>query len=150
MIRSILTEPHVRLRDVSEPVTDFGAGLAALAEDLIETMRANNGVGIAAPQVGISQRVIVVDWGLASGGESLPVVLVNPIVLRASGREALHEACLSVPGITREVERATSIEIGAQRTNSLVFSAAAHGLVARVVLHEIDHLDGRTILRRAA
>ena len=120
------------------------AGLVRLAEDMVETMRNANGIGLAANQVGILQRILVVDVGETS--EELrgmqPLVMVNPVLLREDGVWSMEEGCLSIPEIREEVVRAEEITV---RYKNLAFEdreITVEGLLGRVILHEIDHLDG--------
>lgn len=132
------------LRKKAKPVPAADAGLVRLAEDMVETMRNANGIGLAANQVGILHRILVVDVGETS--EELrglqPLVMVNPVLLREEGVWSMEEGCLSIPEIRDEVERAEEITV---RYKNLAFEdreITVEGLLGRVILHEIDHLDG--------
>ncbi len=133
------------LRQRSLKVTTFDDGLSRLAEDMIETMHEANGVGLAAPQVGIARRLIVVEM---PDDESYPYpgqrwVLANPEIVKASREtETDLEGCLSVTGYVGMVERATEIVIRAQDLTGRQVRLRAEGYVARVFQHEMDHLDG--------
>ncbi len=113
----------------------------ALVEDLRETMRAYSGVGLAANQIGVLQRVLVVDVPLDEERRARHA-LVNPVVLERSGSEAGEEGCLSIPGIWEEVTRAGRIVVRATDESGAPVSLEAEGYLARAIQHEIDHLDG--------
>jgi peptide deformylase len=135
----IFPDPVLRAR--CAPVTDFDEGLARLVADMVETMHAAPGVGLAAPQVGVEKQVAVVD--LSVGAEPGKVhVLVNPRVAEKSGTEADIEGCLSLPGITDKVERPLAVRIVAQDERGEPFEMPAEGFLARALCHEIDHLNG--------
>jgi peptide deformylase len=144
-VRKILQIGHPTLRERSRKVTRFGDELAALVEDMIETMHEASGVGLAAPQVGVLNRLIVVEM---PDDESYPQpgerwVLVNPEIVKASREtEAGQEGCLSVAGYVGIVERASEVLIRAQDTRGRKVRIKAQGYLARVFQHEIDHLDG--------
>jgi peptide deformylase len=133
--------PDPVLRVKCRRVEQFDPGLRKLAADMVETMHAAPGVGLAAPQVGAELRLAVVD---VSGGEvpSLLKVLVNPEVVRREGQEAEIEGCLSLPGINDKVDRPLAITLRAQDLEGQPFELAAEGFMARAICHEVDHLDG--------
>lgn len=126
------------LREKCRPVTEFDARLGALLDDMAETMRIADGVGLAAPQVGILRRAVVVDVGDEHGLTEL----INPTIVKAKGREVGAEGCLSVPGEHGFVARPTYVRVEAQDRfgNKKVYEA--EGFRARAFCHEIDHLDG--------
>lgn len=140
-IREIRLYPDPVLRVVCPPVERFDGELAELVEDMVETMYAAPGVGLAAPQVGVERRVTVVD---PSAGEEagLLQVLVNPEIERSEGRETDLEGCLSLPAITEKVDRAARISVDAFDAEGRPIHLEAEGLLARVIQHEVDHLDG--------
>lgn len=119
------------------PVEKFDEKLAELLEDMADTMYEANGVGLAAPQVGILRRVVVIDVG-----EGI-IELVNPKIIRTSGSEIGPEGCLSFPGIWGKVERPTKVKIEAQDRHGDSFTMTGEGLLARAFCHELDHLDGK-------
>ncbi len=111
-----------------------------LLDSMLETMRFNQGIGLAAPQVGISKRIIVIDIGRG------PIELINPVINKRAGSEKWEEGCLSLSGITLKIKRAKRIGYkGLDREGRLV-EAEAEGLLARAIQHEIDHLDGRLLI----
>jgi peptide deformylase len=132
------------LRRRAEPVHDFTSEIRAMIRDMIDTMYAEVGIGLAAPQVGISLRVIVIDEEKGRG----PRVLVNPEVTDQGGRVVAEEGCLSIPGIFAAVERAEWLHVTARNEQGEPVSLEAHGLLARVIQHEIDHLDGVLFIDR--
>lgn len=134
--------PDPVLREVCPRVTDFGgAALRKLARDMVETMHAAPGVGLAAPQVGLTVRLAVVDLTVGKEPEELRV-LVNPEVLEAEGKEVEEEGCLSIPGLLDKVERPARVRVRAQDVDGAPFELVAEGWLARAVCHEVDHLDG--------
>jgi peptide deformylase len=141
MLREILLYPHPVLRRPARPVEIFDGELERLLGDLAETMYAAPGVGLAAPQVGVELRVAVVD---AAPGqpESRLHALVNPRLVAASGRQSDDEGCLSIPGLTERVERPLAVRVAAQDAAGRPFELTAEGFLARVLCHEVDHLDG--------
>jgi peptide deformylase len=151
-LRKIVTVPEPVLRRRAHKVTDYGADLQELVDDMIETMRAAPGVGLAAPQVNVSQRVIVVEFG-DEEDEEVPAKLytiVNPEILRPSpDTEKGTEACLSIPGFLGEVERVASLTVKGQNRHGQPIRIKAKGWLARIFQHEIDHLDGVLFTDRA-
>jgi peptide deformylase len=144
-IREIITLPDPVLRRKARKVTDFGPALQTLIDDMVETMRAAPGVGLAAPQVGVSLRVIVVEYGDPAEDGKAPVLytLVNPEITRESREtEPGTEGCLSIPGIVGEVERASAVTVKAQDRRGRPAKVKAEGWLARIFQHEIDHLNG--------
>lgn len=129
------------LREKAKPVVDFDDSLRALVADLYETMKAYNGVGLAAPQVGVSQRVFVVDVPVDESRRERFAV-VNPTLDRRSGREAGEEGCLSMPGIVEDVDRATEVRLRGFDEHGQPFERVVNDYVARAIQHETDHLDG--------
>lgn len=149
-VLDILTIPDERLRQVSEPVTDYDDSLRDFIADLEETRRAGPAaVGIAAPQVGRFQRIVIVD---VSGRKNIPnhgyMVLVNPEITHWDGFEIGREGCLSVPDYTGNVIRATRIKLIACDPDGESLAFAMEGFEARAVQHEIDHLDGLLFMDR--
>ena len=128
------------LRKKSHPVKTVDQQDRMLINSLIETMQANKGVGLAAPQVGISKRILVADIGQG------PIVIVNPRILKKSGSEAREEGCLSLPGIAVNVKRARNLVVRYWTENNETGEREYSDLLARIVLHEIDHLDGKLIV----
>ena len=136
----ILHFPDPRLRKRAAPVTEFDDALKKLVGDMFETMYAAPGIGLAATQVDVHKRVIVID---ISEDRDQPLVLINPEILAREGIEEMDEGCLSVPGIYEKVRRAERIRYRAQDPEGKHFEAEADGLLAVCIQHEIDHLDGK-------
>jgi peptide deformylase len=137
----IVNYPNAVLEAPGEPVTDFDEHLRRLVADMFETMYAARGVGLAAPQVGVSQRIFVMD---CSGGEdpAQRVALVNPEVLTVEGDQTGDEGCLSFPGVYFPVKRSLRAVVRAQDVAGETFELDGMNLTARCVLHETDHCDG--------
>lgn len=144
-IREIITVPHKTLNRKSQHVTDFGDELQSLIDDMIETMRDAPGVGLAAPQVNVLQRVVVVEFG-DDEDEEVPLqlfTLVNPEISRKSKETVLGiEGCLSIPELVGDVERSVAVTIKAQNRRGQAMKLKASGWLARIFQHEIDHLNG--------
>ena len=147
-IREIVFTPDPVLRRKARKVTDFGSELQTLIDDMVETMRAAHGVGLAAPQVAQSLQVITIEYGEEGeeGEEKIPpklYTLVNPQITRASSETVVAtEGCLSVPGIVGEVERHEAITVKAQNRRGQPVTIKAQGWLARIFQHEVDHLEG--------
>jgi peptide deformylase len=137
---TILEYPDERLRTHAQPVARFDAALQQLAADMLETMYAAPGVGLAATQVNVHQQLLVAD---VSDGHDDPRVFVNPQILTREGVAVREEGCLSVPGIFEEVERAARIRVRAQDVHGKFFETDAEGLLAVCIQHEMDHLAGK-------
>lgn len=141
MIRPILQYPAEELQRESLPVESFDEKLAELCNDLLETMYAAPGIGLAAPQVGINIQLAVVD--VTSGQErGHQHILVNPEIVDKEGSQKEEEGCLSIPGFTASVKRPAWIQVKAQGLDGQFFEFEARDLLARAICHEIDHLDG--------
>lgn len=140
-VLDVVLYPGEPLLAKASPVQDFGPELAKLAADMIETMHAYEGVGLAAPQVGRSLRMFVLQEP-----EGEPMCLVNPEILAREGEESAEEGCLSLPRIYFPVARAVSLRVRAQDTAGVSREFEAQGFLARVIQHEFDHLEGRMIL----
>src|SRR5688572_17404713 len=144
----IVYYPDPRLRKSTAAVESFGPELGARTREMLDTMYTSRGVGLAAPQVGLSVRLLVAN---PSGDPSLhdqELVLVNPRVVKTKGWDVKEEGCLSFPGIYAEIMRNQSVVIEAQDTEGKPFSLDLTGFPARVVLHEFDHLDGTLFIDR--
>ena len=135
-LRNILTEGDAALHKVSRPVTQFNARLHQLLDDMVETLHDANGAGLAAPQVGVLRRVVVVDTG-----EGV-IELINPEIVAESGEPTGLEGCLSVPGKFGIVTRPERVTVRAQDRNGNWFEREGEELTARCFCHELDHLDG--------
>lgn len=140
-IRAIRIYPDPVLRVQCRAVTDFDETLRKLVDDMIETMNAAPGIGLAAPQVGIDLRVAVVDLSVGEDPQQLHV-LINPEITHRRGQETDVEGCLSLPGITDKVERPTYVRIKAVDAQGNPFEVEAEDWLARALCHELDHLDG--------
>ncbi|HIT85236.1 MAG TPA: peptide deformylase [Candidatus Ornithomonoglobus intestinigallinarum] len=141
-IREIRTKDDEILHKKCKEVKAFDERLAVLLDDMYETMQLHEGVGLAAPQVGILKRAVVIDVG---GGK---IELINPEIIEESGSQTGPEGCLSVPGVWGEVERPNKIKVMAQDRNGRKFAMEAEELLARAVCHECEHLDGKLFLER--
>jgi peptide deformylase len=160
VIREIITNPNPVLRRKSRPVTEYGEDLQRLIDDMVETMRQEPGIGLAAPQVSVSQRVIVVEYGDESGGtpnddvdEPAPpklYVVINPEITRFSEeREISTEGCLSVPGLLGDVERSLEVTVKGKSRRGQLVKIKAKGWLARIFQHEVNHLDGVLFIDKA-
>jgi peptide deformylase len=139
-LRTILKFPDPRLRTRAQPVTCFDARLSTLIDDMFETMYAAPGIGLAATQVDVHQRLIVID---ISNERNEPVVLINPEILAREGEASTEEGCLSVPGIFDEVKRAAKVRVRAHQRNGEIFERDYEDILAVCIQHEMDHLDGK-------
>jgi peptide deformylase len=155
-VREIITPPNPVLRDKARRIGAIGSATQQLIEDMIDTMRAAPGVGLAAPQVNISQRVIVVEFGEEphSDGETPRpprlYAVVNPEIVRHSTETEIgSEGCLSLPGYLGEVERYQWVTVRGLDRRGNPFKLKARGWLARIFQHEIDHLDGILFIDRA-
>jgi peptide deformylase len=137
---NILEFPDPRLTRVASEVESFDDELKKLIEDMIETMYSANGIGLAATQVNVHKRLLVLD---ISEKQDNPLVYINPEILSSSGEQTCEEGCLSVPGIYAGVKRAENITIRAQDADGEFFEEALDGLHAICIQHEMDHLVGR-------
>jgi peptide deformylase len=137
---TILEYPDPRLRTRAVPVDPVDAGLRELIDDLLETMYAANGIGLAATQVNVHRRLLVAD---VSELRNEPRVFINPEILSREGATTSQEGCLSVPGYYDDVPRAERIRVRALDRGGKAFEADLEGLIAICVQHEVDHLDGK-------
>lgn len=137
---TILEFPDPRLRKTAKPVENIDAALRELINDMFETMYAAPGIGLAATQVDVHRRFLVAD---VSTDNNEPHVFINPVILEKDGVQVSEEGCLSVPGYYEEVERAEHIRLRYQDRNGDEIETELQGLLAVVVQHEIDHLDGK-------
>jgi peptide deformylase len=138
----VLVYPNPALRVTAENVTEFDGKLRKLLSDMLETMYFSKGVGLAAPQVGVPLRVVVIDW------ESNRYQLVNPRIIEEGGEEKAEEGCLSFPGIYEEITRPNKIRALYQDENGEAHDEVIEGFLARVFCHEIDHLDAKLMIDR--
>lgn len=141
--RNILTKEEPTLYKKCRPVTEFNSRLHQLLDDMKETLSQENGVGLAAPQVGVLRRaVIVLETNVPEGEEEYMIELVNPEIIEASGEQFGAEGCLSVPEEYGMVRRPMHVKVRAQDRNGDTFEVEGEGLTARCFCHEIDHLEG--------
>ena len=136
----ILHFPDPRLRNVAEPVETVDDSVRQLLDDMLETMYAAPGIGLAATQVNSNKRVVVID---VSEEKDQPLCLINPEILALEGFEEMEEGCLSVPGVYEVVQRADHIRLRALDRSGQPFEMQVDGLLAVCMQHEIDHLDGK-------
>lgn len=139
----ILRFPDERLRTVAKPVTVFDAALRQLAEDMAETMYEAPGIGLAATQVNVHQRVVVID---VSEDQSDLQVFINPVIEQVSGMQTYEEGCLSVPGIYDKVDRPSDVRVRYQDLTGKEQVLETGGLLAVCIQHEIDHLNGKVFV----
>ena len=140
---TVLHFPDPRLRNKALPVDAVGENIGQLSRDMLETMYAEKGIGLAATQVGVPKRVVVMDL---SEGKDSPMVLVNPEIKEKSGSEEMEEGCLSVPGFFETVRRAEQVVFQYLNLEGEEMEIRADGLLAVCVQHEIDHLDGKLFI----
>jgi peptide deformylase len=157
-IREIVKLPNEILRRKAQPVETFDADLQQLIDDMIETMRVAPGVGLAAPQIDVPLRLVVVEYGGEADedyDDDAPpkkklFALVNPEITRASTEtEVATEGCLSIPGLVGDVERAVSVTVTAQNRHGQPIKVKAKGWLARIFQHEIDHINGILYIDKA-
>jgi len=139
----ILHYPDTRLRTVAKPVAEVDGQLQSLIDGMLETMYAAPGIGLAATQVNVHQRLLVID---ISEDQNQPLCLINPEILARDGEEEMEEGCLSVPGIYEKVKRAERIHYKAVDRNGEPFEREADGLLAVCIQHELDHLEGKVFV----
>ena len=141
MLRDILLWPHPVLKQRARPVARVDSAVRTLVQDMFETMYAADGVGLAAPQVGVLQRVVVLDTSHAQPGLG-PLALVNPELVALSGATTYREGCLSLPGEFEEVDRAAEVAVRYLDVDGRPQELRGDGLLAIAVQHELDHLEG--------
>jgi peptide deformylase len=154
-IREIIFTPDPVLRRKAHKITSFNQNLQVLIDDMIETMRAAPGVGLAAPQINVSERLIVIEYAPEDedGNEKAPkklFVLINPEIIQASDEKVMGaEACLSIPRMTGDVERHEQITVKGYNRQGKPVKIKVRGWLARIFQHEIDHLEGILFTDRA-
>ena len=148
-LREVVQFPDPRLKEVSKPITEVTDELRELARDMIDVMYDEPGIGLAAPQVGASVRMFVIDteWG-DEGNEKSPTVVINPEISDREGRITWDEGCLSVPDYNATVERDAKITLRGQDLDGNPIEERAEGLRAVCIQHEVDHLDGILFIDR--
>ena len=141
-IKTILTEPNTLLRQVSQPVEQVGEPEKELMNDMLETMYAANGIGLAAIQIGVPKRIIVMDLSKEEN-KKLPMYFVNPVITKKNNEKTTYEeGCLSVPNQFAEIDRSSKCEVEYLDYNGNKQNLQAEGLLATCIQHEIDHLEG--------
>lgn len=145
-LRDILIHPDPRLKTVADPVTN-PSEMNKLAEDMLETMYHAPGIGLAAPQIGITKRLLVMDCVKEEDAPPQPMVLINPQIVWSSEEKSVYEeGCLSIPEIYNDIERPAEVEVMWSTVDGAEASAKFDGLWATCVQHEIDHLDGKLFI----
>jgi peptide deformylase len=139
-VLDILRFPDARLRTKAVPVTEVTDGIREFLDDMLETMYAAPGIGLAATQVNVHQQIVVID---VTEDKSNPYFFINPVITQADGEEVCEEGCLSVPEYYAEVKRAERIIVKALDRNGEEFELEAEGLLAVCIQHELDHLQGK-------
>jgi peptide deformylase len=142
MIYPILKYGNSVLEKPAERIVDFNGQLRQLADDMFESMYAAHGVGLAAPQIGIGKRIVVIDVTFKEDPNA-KVVLINPEIIRAEGRQRGNEGCLSLPDFREQVTRANVVTVRAQDLEGKWFEKTGEEMLARAFLHETDHLNGK-------
>jgi peptide deformylase len=146
VIRPILCYPDKRLREPGQDVEVFDEELRALVDDMAETMYAAPGVGLAAPQIGVSKRLFIIDVATDDDEPSDLRVFINPEIVETEGDTTFNEGCLSFPGAHEEVERAEKVKVRALDQDGQPFELEADGLLAIAIQHENDHLEGKLMI----
>lgn len=142
---------HV-LRKPAKPIRKFGPELHKLLDDMLETMREENGVGLAGPQIGLSQSVTVIEIPEDEedpDSETELYEFINPKIIKKRGADVGSEGCLSIPGLMADVKRSKQVTVRAQDRHGKEFRLKAFGFLARAIQHEIDHLEGKMMLEKA-
>src|ERR1700712_3245637 len=147
MIYPILKYPDPLLARKADPVTVFDKELAKLTDDMFQSMYAAEGIGLAAPQIGLSKRLFIVDTSLGKNQDE-KLVLINPEIIEREGKQVEEEGCLSLPEIREKVQRAAKVKVRAQDVTGTWFETEGEELLARAMQHEIDHLDGILFIDR--
>lgn len=148
-IRSIVIYPDPRLEQISAEVSTITDEIHAIVADMVETLYATEGVGLAAIQIGIPLRIFVIDPTFAGGTKSDPaLVFINPVIESAEEPVREEEGCLSLPGVFIPVERFNRTRIRAMSLNGTMFEMEGTGLLSRAFQHEIDHLNGKLIIEK--
>lgn len=161
-ILPILTYPDPRLREISQPVESVNDELKKVVDDMLETMYHAKGIGLAAPQVGLLKRVLVIDIRRPEDPEDeepqvlteleqkvkFPLVLMNPVIVKGEGETIYEEGCLSVPGYYEEVRRYNKVQVEAMDREGKKYTLETDGLLAICIQHEMDHLEGKLFIDR--
>lgn len=149
MIREIMKYPEPVLARKAAPVTKFDSELETLVADMFESMYAAEGIGLAGPQVSVSQRVVVIDLSFQKDAEQ-KIVLINPEIIFSEGKVREEEGCLSLPDIRAKVNRSARVKVRAQNVKGETIELEGDDLLSRAFQHEIDHLDGILFLDRVS
>lgn len=147
MIYPIVKYPDPVLQRPAEPITVFDSKLRQLVDDMFTSMYEAEGIGLAAPQIGISKRLTIIDLSFQKKPED-KIVLINPEIIEAEGKQYEDEGCLSLPDIRDKVHRAAHVRVRAQDAHGKSFEIEGDALLARAFQHEIDHLDGILFIYR--
>ena len=149
-VREVLYYPEARdvLTTECEPVEEVNEEIRELVDDLIETMYAASGVGLAAPQIGVTKRITVIDVSHPDEGERDPIVLINPEIIEEEGKLKWEEGCLSFPGLYGDVKRNAKVKVRATNRDGETYEIEGEELLAVALQHEIDHLDGVLFIER--
>lgn len=147
-ILNILTYPDPELKKTSEPVEEVDENITSLIDNMFKTMYDAPGIGLAAPQVGVLKRVIVLDIGARGNGEAKPMALINPEIISSKGETSFEEGCLSVPEFTADVTRPEEVKVKGINQKGETVEIECDGLLAIVLQHEIDHLNGILFIDR--
>jgi len=146
-VREILLIPDKRLKQKCEPVTNLAEIDKKLIDDMFETMYDAQGIGLAAPQIGVMQRIIIMDCVKEEGDISEPIAMINPEIIRLSKELRVYEeGCLSIPEFLEDVTRPENISVRYLSIDNEVIEREADGLLATCIQHEVDHLDGRLFI----
>ena len=154
MVREIVVYPDTRLKLISKEIESFNGALHNLLDDMYETMRARNGVGLAAIQVGIDLRALIINIPLedADGDHDQPkentLEMINPVILEKDGSEKFQEGCLSIPGVYEEVERAKHVKVAYFDRDGNKHIIEDNDFLAIAIQHEMDHLDGKVFIEK--
>ncbi len=149
MIHPIVKYPEAVLARKAEPVTEFGKETRRLVDDMYESMYAAQGIGLAAPQIGVSRRITVIDLSFQKTPEEM-ITLINPQIIEREGKQFEEEGCLSLPDIRAKVQRAATVKVRAQNVEGEWFEMEGADLLSRAFQHEIDHLEGVLFLDRVS
>ncbi|RRA48675.1 peptide deformylase [Acidipila sp. EB88] len=149
MIREIVKYPDPVLQRVADKVTEFDSELQRLVDDMFESMYAAKGIGLAAPQIGVSRQITIIDLSFNKNPDDR-IVLINPEIISREGRQYEEEGCLSLPDIREKVSRSALVRVRAQNASGEWFELDGEELLARAFQHEIDHLHGILFFARVS
>ncbi len=151
MIKEIVVYPDRRLKLVSKDVKSFDGALHDLLDDMYETMYSKNGVGLAAIQIGICKRVLIINVPLEDSDEQPKdntLEMINPVIIEKDGTEKFQEGCLSIPGVYEDIERAKHVKVEYFNRDGKKHTVDDNGFLAVAIQHEIDHLDGKVFIEK--